>query len=71
MKKGSDFKQSQTPANLNLHTYWDSVRNFFKEFLHSKSEPITSEKISKLLVVHRLSIKDISEFYFKSAYHIS
>jgi hypothetical protein len=48
-----------------------NVRNFFKEFLHLKSEPITSEKIAKLLVVHKLTVEDISSFYFSTVYHMN
>ncbi|MFL0070562.1 DEAD/DEAH box helicase [Tenacibaculum maritimum] len=47
-----------------------NVRNFFKEFLHSKSQVMTPERISKLLKVHKLTIEDISSIYFVSPYHL-
>ena len=59
----------QIMTKSKLRSLKNNVRNFFKEFLHSNSEPITPEKILKLLIVHKLTVEDISEGYYKSVYH--
>ncbi|WP_299135488.1 DEAD/DEAH box helicase family protein [uncultured Tenacibaculum sp.] len=52
-----------------LRVLKNNVRNFFKEFLHSKTEVISIEKIAQFLKVHKLTVDDISNLYVNEPYH--